>query len=45
LPGDYDLCLLKTDLSAKHGWSTGQGWDGMKIKESDVIKYWKRVKE
>ena len=27
------------------GWWTGQSWDGAKIKDSDIILYWKRKEE
>ena len=45
LPKEYDLCLLKTPDKTLRGWYTGTMWDGLTIKESDTVLFWKRVKE
>jgi len=46
LPMEFELCYLKTDDNKSlMGWYTGAIWDGMKVKETDVIKYWKRIYE
>lgn len=45
LPADYDLCLLKTASRILHGWYALGSWDGLKLKDSDVILYWKRKKD
>jgi hypothetical protein len=43
LPADYDLMSLK--IKGKDilcGWSVGAKWDGLKIKKSDKILFWKK---
>jgi hypothetical protein len=42
LPGDYDLCFLKTEEKTLPGWHTGISWDGLNVPENLVVKYWKR---
>jgi len=42
LPLDFDLVDLKTDTKNLSGWSNGEGWDGIFIRDKDRIKYWKR---
>lgn len=43
LPIKFDLCSLKTDEGKiKSGWYTGQGWDGMKVREEHKITHWNR---
>lgn len=41
-PATYDLCSLKTKDKVLHGWYALGRWDGLKIKDSDEILYWKR---
>jgi hypothetical protein len=43
LPGEYDLCWLKTPRKTLVGWHTGYMWDGSKIQEDDTVLYWKRM--
>ena len=45
LPADYDLCLMKTKSRTLYGWYSGLSWDGMKIKDSDQILFWKRKQQ
>lgn len=45
LPGEYDLCLLKTPKRTITGWHTGQSWDGLKLKRDEIVLYWKRLDE
>lgn len=43
LPADYDLVLLKLDNGrVRAGWSTGCGWDGLKLQPEERVLYWKR---
>lgn len=42
MPKDYDLCDLKlADGTIKRGWSTGVVFDGMRIKEGDIVTHWR----
>ncbi len=42
LPDVYDLILLKTSTGKKFkGWLSHRTWDGMKMEENDIVKYWK----
>ncbi len=45
LPKEYDLCLLQTLDKTLRGWHTGTTWDGLRLKESDTVLFWKRVKD
>lgn len=45
LPKEYDLCLLQLEDKTKTGWHTGTTWDGLKLKESDTVLSWKRIKD
>lgn len=44
-PHKFDLCLLKTPTGTLKGWHTGTEWDGLRIKESDTVLSWKRIKD
>ncbi len=46
-PYEYDLCLLKIKdcKKDKKGYWTGQFWDGLNVKQSDIVLYWKRFTE
>jgi hypothetical protein len=46
LPEEFDLCDLKTKQGKfLRGWHTGQTWDGLHLKRTDRIEYWKRYEE
>lgn len=45
LPAKYDLVALKTSDGTKMGWHTGHSWDGMRVSDGDIVKYWKKTKE
>lgn len=45
LPYPYDLCWLKTQEKTKTGWWTGRDWEGMRIKPTDKVLYWKKCNE
>lgn len=43
LPKDYDLMYLK--ISGKpnvSGWSVGNKWEGLKLKNKDQVIFWKK---
>ena len=44
LPADYDLCDLML-FSGKEikGWWTGTSWYGLRLKNKDIIKKWRRI--
>lgn len=42
LPHDFDLVLVKTNKKEiKKGWYTGQIWQGGKLQDNEIVKYWK----
>ncbi len=44
LPADYDLIWLKTDKgNVMKGWLSHKTWDGMKLEENEIVKYWKLI--
>jgi hypothetical protein len=46
IPADYDLVYLKIEGEpTTSGWSTGNNWDGLQIKEEHNILYWKKKQE
>ena len=45
LPYPYDLCWLKMPDRTRTGWWTGRNWEGMRIKDKDVVLYWKKCTE
>lgn len=44
LPVDQDLVYLKSPDHTKtiKGWSNGTTWDGLNVRSTDRIEYWKR---
>jgi hypothetical protein len=46
LPNDYDLLLVKTKSGRIYkAWLSHNIWDGLKIKQSDTVEFWKNPKE
>lgn len=42
LPADYDLVFMKTERGPTlPGWSYGNGFEGMRLKSTDKVLYWK----
>lgn len=42
-PTEFDLVMLKTDKDKViKGWYSGTRWDGILLKKTHVIKYWKK---
>ena len=43
MPIDYDLVFLKIEgKRSVSGWSSGNGWDGLKFNEASKVTHWKR---
>lgn len=43
LPADYDLVYMKIEgQESVMGWIRGNAWDGLKLKPTHKIRYWKR---
>lgn len=46
LPEDFDLVYMKRDgQKTIPGWVTGSTWNGLRLKSTDHIPYWKRKPE
>lgn len=46
LPEDFDLVQMKTSTGKIFvGWLVGNGWDGLKIKPTDVVVKWRKTHE
>ncbi len=46
LPIDFDLVLLKRlSKEPTPGWSTGTGWDGLRLDPRDKVIGWKQMPE
>lgn len=43
LPIDFDLChcRVKDHDKTRSGWYTGHQWDGIKIRDTDTVLFWK----
>ena len=42
LPAEYDLILIKTaEGKIMKGWISHKTWDGMRLEENEIVKYWK----
>ena len=39
LPGDFDLCYLKTETKIIPGWHTNNSWDGKRVKENEKVSF------
>lgn len=45
VPQPFDLVLVETSGKRRYvAWFTGTNWDGYKMKPTDIILRWKRVK-
>ena len=43
LPADYDLVYMRLDSDITiAGWSNGNSWEGLRLRENDHVLYWKR---
>lgn len=45
LPMPYDLCRLKCGEKTIPGWWTGKEWDGIRLKATDQVFFWKKAHE
>ena len=46
LPIDGDLMFIKVDGKPKGcGWVWGKRWEGLRLRDSDVVSHWKRNQE
>jgi len=44
LPEEYELVTLWLEEGIKNGWHTSAGWKGFRLKDYDVVIYWKKPK-
>jgi hypothetical protein len=46
LPEDYDLVYMRLARERTiPGWISGTAWMGIKLKDDDIVKFWKRKEE
>lgn len=45
LPMPFDLCWLKTHGKTRTGWWTGKDWEGLRLKATENVLYWKKCNE
>lgn len=45
LPKECDLVELQTNNRTCVGWWTGSEWHGLRLRSSDVVTHWKRMRQ